>query len=100
MVADKAPSKTSQIPHVASDSMVGTRRALWDGMRATRIEVRTAALQAGVAGVTGWRPAGQLIATLWLEQPDDELARQVAASITRLGSEEVAATVGERKEIG
>lgn len=67
-------------------------------MRATKIEVRTAALRAGreVNGV--WQPAGQLIATLWLEEPAAWLAAQVAAAITRLGEEEVVATVEGRGE--
>lgn len=67
-------------------------------MRATKIEVRTAALRAGrrVDGV--WQPAGQMVATLWLEEPDPELARQVAASITRIGDEEVVAEVAGRQD--
>lgn len=67
-------------------------------MRATRITIRTAALRAGrhVNGVWEW--AGQVVATLWLEDPRPELAAQVAAAITRLGDEEVAATVEGRED--
>jgi len=67
-------------------------------MRATKIEVRAKALGPGrhVEGV--WQPAGRLIATLWLEQPHEELARAVAASITRVGDEEVVAEVMGRQD--
>jgi hypothetical protein len=73
-------------------------------MRATKIEIRARALGPGkhVDGV--WQPTGQLIATLWLEQPSQKLAAQVAAAITRLsdpatGDEEVVAEVIGRQEM-
>jgi hypothetical protein len=68
-------------------------------MRATKIEIRTAALRAGrtVNGV--WEPAGQLIATLWVREPQEALARAIAAAITRLDDEDVVATVEGREEI-
>ncbi len=67
-------------------------------MRATRIEVRTKALGAGRHRNGVWEPAGQLIATLWCEEPDD-VARAVAAAITVVDGEEVVATVEGRQEI-
>lgn len=49
-------------------------------MRATKIEVRTRALGPGrhVGGV--WEPAGQLVATVWVEQPGaaEEVARRLS----------------------
>ncbi len=66
-------------------------------MRATKIEVRTADLRAGRHVNGAWQPAGQLLATLWLEDPGDDLAKQIVAAITRLGDEEVVATVEGRQ---
>ncbi len=68
-------------------------------MRATRIEIRTADPRAGrrVDGV--WEPAGQLIATLWIEQPGEAMAEEIAGQIRTLAGEDVVATVHGREEI-
>lgn len=69
-------------------------------MRGTRIEIRTAALRAGRTNAEGvWEPAGQVIATLWVREPGEALARAIAAAITRVDEEDVVATVASREEI-
>lgn len=68
-------------------------------MRATRIEIRTRALRAGKTVNGVWEPAGQLIATLWLQEPGEDLARHVAESVTVLDGEEVVATAGGREDV-
>jgi hypothetical protein len=74
-------------------------------MRATKIEVRTAALRAGRMVDGKWEPAGQLVATLWLQEAGEDLAKQIAWSIKTLPSasgtsyEEVVATVEGRQEM-
>jgi hypothetical protein len=67
-------------------------------MRATKIEIRTKALRAGrtVNGV--WEPAGQLVATLWIEEPQAYSAAQIACQILHLDGEEVVAEVVGRME--